>query len=315
MHQAPSLSAIVVVGGCRTRSQRALDALGAQTAAGSIEIIVFDLASPDTPRLVAPSNVSTIYRSYPESMFWSRARAAAVHDASAPVVAFIEDHCFPAPTWAEELIEAHQGPWAAVGYAFTNANPETYLSRAGMINDYGAWVHPARRGRSPNLPGQNISYKRDLLLSFGEQLEILLTPDFNLQWALGRRGLAMYVEPRAVVAHEHFTRLPALMGAHYAYCRLLAGKRAEIQSWTRLKRILYGFGVLPGAPLLATVRLFSSLRGRAWLLPATIRALPVFVPAHLWAAIGESLGYLRGPGNAERDLHRWELDTERSVGT
>ena len=34
-----------------------------------------------------------------------------------------EDHCFPADGWAEALVAAHQGPWAAVGPAFLNANP------------------------------------------------------------------------------------------------------------------------------------------------------------------------------------------------
>ncbi len=28
------------------------------------------------------------------------------------LVAFIEDHCFPARDWAEKLIEARVGPWA-----------------------------------------------------------------------------------------------------------------------------------------------------------------------------------------------------------
>src|SRR6185295_6477622 len=56
------------------------------------------------------------------------ARAAGVRAARAPIVAFVEDHSFPQPGWAEALIAAHQQDWAVVGPAVGNANPETALS-------------------------------------------------------------------------------------------------------------------------------------------------------------------------------------------
>ncbi|MGQ0539084.1 MAG: glycosyltransferase family 2 protein, partial [Gemmatimonadaceae bacterium] len=41
------------------------------------------------------------------------ANAAGVRAARAPIVALAEDHCFPDPDWAQHLISAHEGPWAA----------------------------------------------------------------------------------------------------------------------------------------------------------------------------------------------------------
>ena len=307
------LSAIVVVGPCRTRAQRVINALYAQTVVESIEIIVIDLAPSGTPTLETAPGVRVTYLSRPEMILWSRARVEGVQHAQAPIVAFIEDHCFPEPGWAEALIEAHQGPWGAVGYGFTNANPETYMSRACMVNDYGYWLHPARRGQASILPGQNVSYKRDLLLAFGARLELLLTPDFNLQQALSKQNLPMFVESRALAAHENFIRLSALMQAHYAYARLLAARRAEVLSWSRIRRIFYGLAVLPGAPVIAIARLILGLRGRASLWPAVMAAFPIYVLTRLWAAIGESLGYLLGQGSVERKLHRWELEVERTI--
>jgi hypothetical protein len=55
-------------------------------------------------------------------------------------VAFIEDHGFPARDGAEKLIEAHVGPWAAVGYAFTNANPKSYLSTPPRRSGASGWT-------------------------------------------------------------------------------------------------------------------------------------------------------------------------------
>ena len=147
------LSALVVVGPLRKRSQRVLDALCSQTAIDSMEIVILDLAPDGTPKLETSSSVNTIYIVLPETEPWSRARAEGVRRAKAPIVAFIEDHCIPAPEWAEGLIEAHKGPWATVGYAFANANPETYVSRACFIADYGLWAHPARHGPARHLPG------------------------------------------------------------------------------------------------------------------------------------------------------------------
>ena len=45
----------MVAGACRGRAQRALEALCAQTARDSIEIVVVDLAASDAARLAAPT--------------------------------------------------------------------------------------------------------------------------------------------------------------------------------------------------------------------------------------------------------------------
>lgn len=62
-------------------------------------------------------------------MSTAEARAAGIRQANAPVVAFVEDHSYPDPDWAERLIEAHRKLWAAVGpVMMVNANPATMIS-------------------------------------------------------------------------------------------------------------------------------------------------------------------------------------------
>jgi glycosyltransferase involved in cell wall biosynthesis len=317
MHTAneasPELSALTVTGACRRRAQRVLDALSAQTAADKIEVIVIDLADSGMPDLIISDRVKVVYIRRPGLRSWARARIEGVRHASAPVVAFIEDHCFPATDWAEVLIETHRGPWAAVGYAFTNANPETYASRAGIFADYAPWAHPARHGQAELLPGNNVSYKRDLLLSLGDRLEAVIAPDFNLHEEFRRRGLPMFVESRALAAHENFVHISGLLKSNHYYCRLLAANRAASQRWGMLRRLAYGFGVPLGAPGIKFLRLLESLRGRRVLWPAFVASLPVLWLCYLWAAAGESAGYLFGAGSAEAGFHRWELEAEREV--
>ncbi|HYN81312.1 MAG TPA: glycosyltransferase [Gemmatimonadaceae bacterium] len=305
------ISAVLVAGSQRARAQRVVDALAVQTAVQVLEIVVVDLAPPETDRLRIPELVNHAYASRPDIVRWGVARAEGARLASGEIVAFIEDHCFPARDWAEVLIEAYSSPWAGIGYAFTNANPESYISRSSLMARYGSFVHPARRGRAGLLSGNNVSYRRDLLLSFGSALDDLLAIDFNFQEVLNKRGIAMFVESRAVAAHQNFTSVTkeGITGHHY--CRLLAAKRAETQSWTRTRRLIHGIGAPLGSPAIRLGRLLIGLRGRSELWVTVALGLPVIAVEYLFDALGESLGYLFGAGTAERETLRWELETER----
>ena len=122
------LSVVLVAGSQRERAQKVIDALVMQTAIKQIELILMDLAPPDAKRLEIPEQLSHVRLSRPDIRRWGIARAEGARAATGKSVAFIEDHCFPTPTWAEMLIEAHKNPWGGVGYAFTNADPDTYVA-------------------------------------------------------------------------------------------------------------------------------------------------------------------------------------------
>jgi hypothetical protein len=304
----PLLSAAVVVGSQRRRAQRSVLAACRQTAIDSIEVIVVDLAPPGPPDLETPPGVAVTYRRVAEARLWTWGRAEAARLARAPVVAYLEDHCYASPGWAEALIERHREPWAAVGYAFTNANPETWVSRRAMINDYGYWMHPAPSGPQRLLPGNNVSYKRELLLSFGDRLERVLTPDFSLQEIFRSRGLPMCTEPRALAAHENWPTLSSLLRAGYTYGRALGAGRARTQSWGRPRRLFYGCVSPLSAPLFGAVRLLRRLPGRPpEVVRLTLAGLPIYLLAHFAAGIGEGWGYLTGKGPGEEALDYCEI--------
>jgi hypothetical protein len=308
---APELSVILVAGSQRARAQRVLDALAAQTVAAGIEVVVIDVSRPSLPALDT-SRLRTKYVQRPDIDRWAAARLEGVRQASAGAVAFIEDHCFPARTWAEMILDAHQRAVVAVGYAFTNANPQSYVSRSSMMARYGGFAHPCRGGPSRFLSGNNVSYKRQTLLEFGAALEGLLAIDFNLQELLGQRGDAMFVESRAIAAHQNFTSVIKEGRAGHAYCRLLAARRAESQSWGSARRAVYGLAAPVAAPIIRMARLLRGLPGRRPLWWTVAAGLPVIAIEYVFDASGESLGYLFGAGNAERETMRWELETDRT---
>lgn len=310
----PRASVILIVGACRRRAQRTLDAICGQSAVDELEVVLVDIGPEDASPLVPADGIPVAYLTLPELELWADARAAGLERASAPVVAFIEDHCLPEPGWAAAVIEAHEGPWAAVGYGFSNANPETYVSRAAMLTDYGMWHLPAKRGPSRLLPGNNVSYKRELFVAVGKRTPAALSTDFVAQAALVAQGLPMFVEPAARAAHENFTTVRETGITNYAWCRLMAGRRAEAEEWGVLRRVLWSAVTPATAPAFRIGRLVRSLRGRRELWGPFAVALPVVVVVSAWAAIGESLGYLVGVGDTERSLTRWELDIERVPG-
>jgi hypothetical protein len=305
----PLLSTIVIVGTCRKRSQRAVDALYTQSASQSMEIIIADRGGEKYLKLNTQAHVPTTYLVRPFDATWAGVRAAAIYAARGRIIAFIEDHTIPAENWAEMLLQAHQGHWAAVGYGFTNANPESYMSRASMFSDYALWMDPLPSGPADLLPGNNVSYNRDILLSLGDRLKTELGVDFNIHEALREKGYPLYLEGRALVAHENYDTLGALLGANHFYCWLLAAERA--QSWSLMRRIVYGLAVPLGAPLIKLIRLIRSLRRRRPLWSHFWNTLPVLLLAYLWSAVGESLGYLLGTGSSDKEFTTWELNRER----
>lgn len=302
----------MVAGPCRDRAQRVLEALCAQSKLNAMEIVIVDLTAPDIPSLLWEGDAHVIYIKPEHPRFLAWGRAEGVRRASAPFVAFIEDHCYPDASWAETLIEAFQeGNWTAVGYAFTNANPQTYMGRSCMLSDYGLWAYPVPRQECRLLPGNNVAYRRDALMAFGKRLDALISPDFVLQESLARKGARFFLESRALAAHENYCNLGSMLGANHTYCRLLADGRAASQDWSIWKRIIYGFASPTFAPAIKLFRFFRSLKQRSSLRSGLIKALPVIVVVYVWSAIGEGLGYLFGKGSSEEAFNRYELETER----
>ncbi len=226
-----------------------------------------------------------------------RARAVGVHEAMAPVVAFIEDHAYPASGWAEALLEAHAQPWAAVGPVIGNANPGTTMSWANLFILYGPWIEGTEGGISDDIPGENSSYKRNVLLDYGPELDSLLdgAQDSVMHRGLRARGHDLYLDPRAKVYHHNFESLPASVQEHFGCGRSFAEARAR--SWPVLRRVLYAGGA-PLIPLVRFRRIWKDIRrsGKSRdLLPGIIPALLLGL---ITGALGEMAGYALGPGNA-----------------
>lgn len=307
----PELTAAVVIGAERARAGRSLAALLAQTAADRIEIVCVDLA-PHAAPIPETASPAVRYIAAPECVYMETGMVRCLEAARAPVVAFIEDHSYAAPEWAEGVIRSFERHPDAVlvNYAFTHAGEDTYLNRAFLVCEYGPWMTPART-RLVAIPAcNNIAYRRAALEPYRDDLEGWLAMAPSLHERMLRAGGAAWLAPDAIVAHEGWTSLWRGCWANGVMKRMFGGYRGAREGWSRPRRWAYGAG-MAAAPALHLARLAWSLRDRPTLWGAFVAALPVSLVVYSWASFQEALGYVAGPGNSRERFTAMELAVPR----
>lgn len=304
------MSVIILTPDCYETIRKTMGYLRAQTARDQLEIVIVTSSAnglPDGKLELSEFKDLRVVEIGPMNST-AGARAAGVRNAIAPVVAFAEDHCYPDPHWAEALMAAHRGPWAAVGPAMCNANPHSALSWANLAIEYGPWLHPAHRGPVDHLPGHNSSYKRDLLLAYGSQLEQMLEAESVLHWDLRARGHQLFLEPAARTFHLSYSLPGATLRLRFLAGRLFASSRAR--PWTRLRRLLYGLAS-PLIPLVRAPRVLRDLRRAGQLRHLLPRVLPLLAVTLAFDAAGEMIGYFFASGQTRRTLSEMEFHRHR----
>lgn len=309
--ETPEMSVVIITPDTYATISKTIRHLRTQNVSGRLELVI---VAPKAGGLGLDERALQSFHGYKivevgHMSSTARARAAGVRGASARIVALAEDHAFPAPGWAEALIERHQeGCWAAVGPAMHNANPRSTTSWANLLIEYAPWIEGARGGEREHLPGHNSSYRRDLLLAYGDRLEAMLDAESILQWDLRARGQRLYLEPKARTFHQNFSVRAASLPLRFNGGRLFASARAR--AWPLWRKVLF----TAAAPLIPAVRLSRIVRELAapgrprHLLP---RVLPALAVGLVCDGAGEMAGYAFGPGGAMAKLSDMEFHRGR----
>lgn len=287
---SPVMSVIVITPDRYETIRQAVAHLRAQSVRDRLEIVI---VAPLADKLEADDLALAPFHSFQvvevgEVGSVGAANAAGARRARAPVVAFVEEHSYPEPDWAEALIEAHRQPWAAVGPVVRNANRRSKISWADFLIGYGQWMDPSHGGVRDFLPGHNSSYKLPTLLQYGPELDSMLESESTLHSDLREKGHRLYLEPAAKISHLNFESLPVWIRAQYHSGRAFAAARSE--HWPLLRRLLYA-GAGPLIPVVRLRRILDELLrpGRPLhLFPAVLPALLLGLGL---SAVGETIGY------------------------
>jgi hypothetical protein len=307
---SPAMSVVVITPDCYATIRKTVKHLRAQNVCGSLEVL---LVAPSAAKLELDESEMLGFLRHkiievgPVSST-ARARALGVLEASAPVVAFAEDHAYPAPGWAEALIKRHQENWAAVGPMMANANPRSITSWANLLIEYAPWLEPAWGGEHEHLPGHNGSYKRALLLEYGERLEAMMDAESVLHWDLRARGHKLYLEAKARTFHQNFSAKTPSLTLRFNGGRLFAAARAR--HWPTWRRALFALAS-PLIPPLRCLRIMRELFRPGRPLHLLPRVLPALIVGLVFDGAGEMTGYVFGPGEAMAKLSGMEFHRER----
>jgi hypothetical protein len=306
----PLMSVVVITPDRYATISKTIRHLRAQKVCGQLEVV---LVAPSTKEFQLDEAAMEKFLQYKvievgAVSSTARARAKGALAASAPIVAFAEDHAYPASGWAEALIKRHRENWAAVGPAMSNANPRSITSWANLLIEYAQWLDPTEGGERDHLPGHNGSYKRGILLEYGERLEAMLDAESVLHWDLRAKGHRLYLEPEARTFHQNFSMRSPSLTLRFNGGRLFASSRARY--WPTWRRAVFTCA----SPLIPVVRclritreLFRPGRPRRLLL----RVLPALIVGLIFDGAGEMTGYALGPGQAMAKLSDMEFHRER----
>lgn len=287
--------------------QKTLECLLAQTAASRIELIL----SADSPDLLREAeDFLAPHACFEKSCFLlhrtrdlAQARALSVAEATGDAVAFSEDHSFPEPNWAEELLEAFYSSEEiqAAAPAMLNPNPETAVSRVQFLLFFGCSKNDSsshvRFEIADGLPWHNTAYRRNALAEAIHDENSFLIEGFLQREIRTNRSQARFVRcPHTCVTHVNMSRFcPAIKHA-FLGGRIFGSERAKQLGWGPAAKVLR-FVVFPLVPLMVIHRSASLLRDESSL-ANTVSNLCTAYTLKLVHAFGESFGTCFGLGSA-----------------
>lgn len=308
----PEMSVVLITPDTYETIRRTVDCLKAQTVKDKLELVIVALSSGGPG--VSPEELGAFHGFQVvkpgEITSYGEALSAGVRAASAPVVAFSEDHVFPDPQWAEALIGSHKNGWAAVGPVICNANPESPVGWADILMGYSPWLYPNAGGEMNHLPGHNSSYKRSILLEYGPELDSFLEAESVLHWDLVSKGHKLYLEPAAKIYHLNFGVFSTFLSVNRLMGRMFAASRC--QSWPKGKRLLFAFGSLL-IPFVRIYRISRNYSGSLGLLKSKPKVCPMLVAGLFMSAFGEMTGYVSGPGDSIQKTFEYHFHRDRHV--
>jgi GT2 family glycosyltransferase len=213
---------------------RALTAIGRQTIAARLEVVVVDDGSTDGTAARARALGATVV-SHQTNRGYGAARNTGVAASSAEIVAFVDDDCAPDEDWAARLLASYDEPGVAavagavlvdgppsfmIGY-LTRHNPaqplELDLARSSSV-PYRFWRYLARSWGVPPRPvgrrrvfaagNANLSFRRTTLEAIGGFDDSMRLGAEDLDACMRTRAAlgdsCLLFEPSAVVRH-HFS--------------------------------------------------------------------------------------------------------------
>jgi glycosyltransferase involved in cell wall biosynthesis len=265
-----------------------------QPHGNEVEIVVAESSDNDLATKLCAEYPTVRLFHFAETKSIPDLRAVGLLNASGDVLAMTEDHCLADSHWVEGIIAAHASPHLVIGGAVENAATQRLIDWAVYFCEYGRHMLPITAGPTVDLPGPNVSYKREALERFRDLLEPATWEPF-WHWRLMSQGVQLVYDPRLIVYHLKNFTFRGFMAERYHYARSFAGLR--VQGAPLMKRLFYALGA-PLLPPLMLARISTRVLRKGRLQRKFLISLPYIVLFTLSWSLGELIGYWAGPGDS-----------------
>lgn len=221
-------------------------------------------------------------------------RHRAFQEATADAVAVIEDHVIVPHDWGKRLLGGLASGHDVIGGPISNAAVGRLLDWSTFLCEYSACLPPLPRGPASWLPGNNIVYRRALLV---EMRDVTAEGKWEnrLHDALRARGVELYCDPDLVVGHKKHFGFAEYVSQRCLYSRSYAGARVRGASWAR--KAAMGLAAFALPPLLL-VRITRANLGKRVPVGLVLRTTPLIAVYVVAWGVGEVAGYWFGAGGS-----------------
>lgn len=295
-HLHPKISVVIASVNGAAHLDECLRALECQTLKDQAEVIVADRCGAGIAETIRERNLNLKLFCFPRETTIPQLRALGMKRSQGLIIALTEDHCLAPPCWYERMLRAHEGRSGVIGGAVENDRSITRtVDWAVFFCEYGRYMNPVPDGEVAELPGNNVSYRRELLAHISDLLESGCSWEDDLNARLRERGVKVYSDPTIIVYHKKEFGLGYFVSQRYHYSRSYAGMRA--QGAPVLKKLIRAAlcSVLPPA---LTLRIASWVIAKKRHVGMLLRALPLILLFTIVWAWGEFVGHLFGPGDS-----------------
>jgi hypothetical protein len=221
---------------------------------------------------------------------YDRRTACGLKVARGEVVGLLHDYGIPNPDWCQQVLAAHQLPYAVIGGAIEHAGRGT-VNTAAFYLDFGRYQLPLPEGPAEYLSDINVTYKREALHSIQESWEDRYV-EVIVHWKLAEIGETLWMQPEIVVNQDWGDmQLKDAVQERFSWGRLFAVVRIKDRSLNRRLLLILISPLIPFVMLGRIIfKVFRDGRNRKDLLSC----LPQLFVITIAFGLGEMAGYATG---------------------
>ncbi|MGI8899064.1 MAG: glycosyltransferase [Pyrinomonadaceae bacterium] len=288
------ISVIAISPHCSPLLNECLRALENQLGNNEAEIIVVSRSQNGAAEHVKKEFPRIKFLQSSERLGIPQLRALGMSHATGDIIAITEDCCVPCENWFEEIRKAHRLGYGAVGGAIEKGSSDKIVNWGVYLCEYSQAMPPIAACEVSGVPGNNASYKREVLELVDESI-IRDYWEFFLHEELRRQNVKFLSVPAMVVVKKKEFSFLYFLTQRFYYSRSFAGMRT-----TRIpaSRRILGVLMSPLMPLLMTWRIAQQVHQKKRYYKEFFMSLPLLAIFMISYAVGEFVGYLFGPGKS-----------------